>query len=57
LSDTVKGRQMKSDGAYVRRAAAGRKRAVNTQEWLLKQVTQKTEGRNQESGVRSQKSE
>jgi hypothetical protein len=41
----------------VRRAAAGRKRAVNTQEWLLKQVTQKTEGRNQESGVRSQKSE
>jgi len=38
LSDTVKGRQMKSDGTYLRRPAPGAKRAVNTQEWLLKQA-------------------
>ena len=36
LADTVQGRQMKSDGSYVRRTAAGGKRAVNTQERLLK---------------------
>jgi polyphosphate kinase len=38
LSDTVKGRQMKSDGSYARRTAPGGKRAVSGQEWLLKQV-------------------
>ena len=37
-SDTVKGRQMKSDGTYVRRGGAGAKRAVNTQEWFLKEA-------------------
>jgi len=38
LADTVKGRQMKSDGTYVRRATSTSKRAVNSQEWLLKQA-------------------
>jgi polyphosphate kinase len=38
MSDTVKGRSMKSDGTYARRAAPGNKRAVSSQEWLLKQV-------------------
>jgi polyphosphate kinase len=38
LTDTVKGRQMKSDGTYVRRTAPNGKRAVNTQEWLLRQA-------------------
>jgi polyphosphate kinase len=38
LNDTVKGRQMKSDGSYTRRTVAGNKRTVNTQEWLLKQA-------------------
>jgi polyphosphate kinase len=38
LTGTVKGRQMKSDGTYVRRTVSGGKRAVNTQEWLLKQA-------------------
>lgn len=38
LADTVKGRQMKSDGAYVRRAQPNGKRAVNTQEWLIRQA-------------------
>jgi len=36
LSDTVKGRQMKSDGSYVRRNSSAGKRAVNSQDWLLK---------------------
>jgi polyphosphate kinase len=39
LTDTVKGRQMKSDGTYTRRTAPGGKRAVNTQEWLVKQAS------------------
>ncbi|MGA2134629.1 MAG: polyphosphate kinase 1 [Bryobacteraceae bacterium] len=38
LSDTVKGRQMKSDGTYMRRTPSAGKRAMNTQEWLLKRV-------------------
>jgi polyphosphate kinase len=38
LTDTVKGRLMKSDGSYARRAAAGNKRGVNTQEWLIQQA-------------------
>ena len=38
LSDTVKGRQMQSDGSYVHRTVPNRKRVVNTQEWLLKQA-------------------
>jgi polyphosphate kinase len=38
MSDTVKGRLMKSDGTYARRTAPGNKRAVSSQEWLLKQV-------------------
>jgi hypothetical protein len=29
---------MKSDGTYVRRGGAGAKRAVNTQEWFLKEA-------------------
>ncbi len=36
LSDTVKGRQMKSDGTYVRRTPSTPKRAVNSQDWFLK---------------------
>jgi polyphosphate kinase len=55
LSDTVKGRQMKSDGTYVRRVAPGGKKAVSTQEWLLKQMTQKTGSQKLED--RRQKSE
>jgi len=38
LADTIKGRQMKSDGTYVRRSPSGR-RALNSQEWLVKQAT------------------
>jgi len=38
LSDTVKGREMKSDGTYVRRPPAGGKRAINSQEWLVGQA-------------------
>jgi polyphosphate kinase len=38
LTDTVKGRQMKSDGSYVRRTAPNGKRAVSSQERLLKQA-------------------
>ena len=38
LSDTVKGRLMKSDGTYARRSAPGVKKAVNTQEWLLRRA-------------------
>ncbi len=38
LADTVKSRQMKSDGTYLRRAPANGKRGVNTQEKLLKQA-------------------
>jgi polyphosphate kinase len=38
LSDTVKGRQMKSDGTYARRAVAGGKRPASSQEWLLKRA-------------------
>jgi polyphosphate kinase len=38
LTDNVKGRQMKSDGTYARRTVSGGKRAVNTQEWLLKRA-------------------
>ena len=38
LADTIKGRQMKTDGTYVRRVPSSGKRALNTQEWLLKQA-------------------
>jgi polyphosphate kinase len=38
LSDTVKGREMQSDGTYVRRPPAAGKRAVNSQEWLVRQT-------------------
>ncbi|MFN7998202.1 MAG: polyphosphate kinase 1 [Bryobacteraceae bacterium] len=40
LSDTVKGRQMKSDGAYVRRQHPSGKRAVCSQELLIKKAAQ-----------------
>ena len=36
LADTVKGRQMQSDGTYVRRKPVAGKRAVNSQEWLVR---------------------
>jgi polyphosphate kinase len=36
LTDTVKARQMLSNGAYVRKKAGDGKKAVNAQEWLLK---------------------
>jgi polyphosphate kinase len=55
LSDTAKGRLMKSDGTYARRAAPGGKKAVSTQDWLLRQITQKTGS--QKSEDRRQKSE
>jgi len=35
LADTMKGREMKSDGTYVRRQAAAGKRAVNSQVWFI----------------------
>jgi len=38
LSDTVQGRQMQSDGAYVRRHAEPGKRSVNAQAKLVKQA-------------------
>jgi len=38
LSDTVQGRQMQSDGTYVRRLAEAGKRSVNAQARLLKQA-------------------
>jgi len=38
LSDTVKGRQMKSDGTYVRRQRPAGKRVVCSQELLLKKA-------------------
>ena len=36
FADTLKGRQMKSDGTYARRTLPGGKRAVSSQERLLK---------------------
>jgi polyphosphate kinase len=42
LSDTVKCRQMKSDGTYVRRTAPNGKRAVSSQELLLKRTVSGT---------------
>ena len=44
LSDTVKGRQMKSDGTYARRTGSVGKHAVSSQEWLLKQAAGKGDG-------------
>jgi len=38
LADTAKGRQMKSDGTYAHRSPLSGKRAVNSQEWLVKQT-------------------
>jgi polyphosphate kinase len=38
LADTVKGRRMQSDGTYVRRQPAAGKRAMNSQEWLVRQT-------------------
>src|SRR5579862_303484 len=38
LSDSVKGRLMKADGSYMRRPSATGKRAMNSQEWLIKRV-------------------
>jgi polyphosphate kinase len=38
LSDTVQGRQMQSDGTYVRRRAEAGKRSVNAQAKLVKQA-------------------
>jgi polyphosphate kinase len=38
LADTVKGRQMKSDGTYARRTAPNGKRALSSQERLLKRA-------------------
>jgi polyphosphate kinase len=36
LSDTVKGRQMKSDGTYARRETPARKRPLDAQDWLVR---------------------
>jgi polyphosphate kinase len=44
LSDTIKGRQMKSDGTYARRTGSVGKHAVSSQEWLLKQAAGKGDG-------------
>jgi polyphosphate kinase len=38
LSDTVKGRQMKSDGAYVRRQPGRGKQPVNSQVWFIEKL-------------------
>ena len=38
LSDTIKGRQMQSDGSYVRRKPASGKRAINTQDLLIRRA-------------------
>ena len=38
LADTVKGRQMKSDGTYARRTPPAGKRSLSSQEWLLKRA-------------------
>jgi polyphosphate kinase len=38
LADTVKGRQMQSDGSYVRKHPAAGKRPVNAQEWFIQQA-------------------
>jgi len=39
LADTVKSRQMKSDGTYARRSPSGGKKSLNSQEWLIQQAT------------------
>jgi hypothetical protein len=36
FADTAKSRQMLASGAYVRRKPADGKKALNAQEWLLK---------------------
>jgi polyphosphate kinase len=38
FADTVKARQMRSDGTYARRQPAQGKRALNSQEWLIRQA-------------------
>ena len=38
LSDTIKGRQMQSDGSYARRKPASGKRAINTQDLLIRRA-------------------
>jgi polyphosphate kinase len=45
LSDTVQGRQMQSDGTYVRRQTEAGKRSVNAQARLLKQAVSPPPGR------------